>query len=65
MPLLVAKFASWFNPYIKSNLNKWGKKIKYDSSLAQEHLQFDPRPAKESIVDMVENLIEQGYIKTK
>jgi dihydroflavonol-4-reductase len=65
MPRLVGKLASYVNPYIKNNFGRWGKKIKYDSSLAEKHLNFNPRPARESIIDMVNSLIERGYIKSK
>jgi len=63
MPKLLAKFLCLFNPYLKQNMPRWGKKIKFDSSLAEEHLNFKARPARESIRDMVNSMIEKEYIK--
>lgn len=65
MPHLVAKVAAYVNPFIKNSIHRWGKRIKYDSSLAAHDLKFEQRPERESLKDMIESLIERGYIKVK
>ena len=65
LPLFAAKLLSYINAPLKNYIGRWGKKIRYDSSLAEEHLGFKATPLRESVVDMVNSLIEQGYIELK
>ena len=64
MPWIIGKIGSWFNPFLNTSIGRWGMKIEFDSSLAMEHLDYNPRPAKETLIDMCNSLIEQGYIMT-
>ena len=65
MPHLVARCVAYFNPFIRNTLGRWGKRIKYDSSLAEKELEFVARPTRESLKEMIESLAAQGYLKLK
>ncbi|CAI2374876.1 unnamed protein product [Moneuplotes crassus] len=65
MPHILARMIAPFNSGLKGYLGKWGKKIRYDCSLAEKHLSYTQRPVAESLIDMTNSLIDQGYITLK
>lgn len=65
MPYIYAKLQSFVNPFMNTNMPRWGKKIKFDSSLAMQELDYKPTDVRKSIIDMIESGIQQGYIKAK
>ncbi|CAI2374524.1 unnamed protein product [Moneuplotes crassus] len=63
MPYLIARAMATFNPVLRGYLGRWGKKITYDCSNAEKHLGYKQRSPRESIIDMTNSFINQGYVK--
>ena len=59
------KFASYFNDEAAAVLPNWGKDWKLDTSKSKEILGIQYRPAKESFSEMVNMMIENGWIEDK
>ncbi|CAI2372686.1 unnamed protein product [Moneuplotes crassus] len=55
--------ASWFNVDAKNYLSHWDIKCTIDGSKEAEELKFEYKPMKESVVEMVQGMIDMGFIK--
>ena len=59
------KFASYFNDEAAAVLPNWGKDWSCDTSMSEDILGIQYRPAKESFSEMVNMMIENGWIEDK
>ena len=59
------KFASYFNDEAAAVLPNWGKDWSVDTSMSKDILGIQYRPAKESFSEMVNMMIENGWIEDK
>ena len=65
MPKFLARLIAPFNKDMKGMLRMWGKEWTVDNSKTRSELGIEFQDMKTSLVDMVESLIEQGYIPEK
>ena len=62
-PYLLVKLFSVFDKTVRLILPAWGKETSFDNTRMRNVLGIEPRPARETIIDMGHSMIQKGFIK--
>ncbi len=62
-PLFVMKMVAAFDKTARMVMPAWGKVYDYDNTRMTSVLGVQPRPARDTLVDMGHSMIEKGFIK--
>lgn len=62
LPTILLKIAALFDETIKSTIGSLGKEYQYDTQQAQNILGWQPRPVRETLIEMGESLIEHQLV---
>jgi len=63
-PYFILKLISLFDKTVRLLLPAWGKETFYDNTRMHTVLGIEPRPARETVMDMAHSMIQKGFIKT-